>query len=111
MTNDSFLRIVGYIIQLLRLDPQYMTRDPNAEDPTCKYHHRAAILSLINTHISDTMNVILIANACTVISDILAKLPAFVFQHFSYYKIKYPDCIPDLQVASCLCVTSVCLFI
>lgn len=71
--------VVGYIIQLLRLDPQYMTRDPNAEDPTY------------------TMNVILIANACTVISDILAKLPAFVFQHFSYYKIKYPDCIPDLQ--------------
>ena len=41
---------MGYINELLRLDPQYMTRDPNAEDPTCKHHH-AIILSQVNTYV------------------------------------------------------------
>ncbi|KAI8344171.1 armadillo-type protein [Chlamydoabsidia padenii] len=64
---------------LFQLDKRYIAR----EQPVADFTY--------------TSNVILIINACINNSSILSMLPPYMISHFTYYKRKYADCVPDLQ--------------
>ncbi|SAL98284.1 hypothetical protein [Absidia glauca] len=64
---------------LFQLDRKYIAREQPVSDFTY------------------TSNVILVINACINNTSILAMLPPYMISHFTYYKRKYVDCVPDLQ--------------
>ena len=46
----------------------------------------------------DTAHVLLLVNAVVSQPSLASNLPAYMFQHFAYYRRKYPDCVQDLRV-------------
>ncbi|KAI9275591.1 armadillo-type protein [Phascolomyces articulosus] len=64
---------------LFDIDHRYMTKEPNTESP------------------SYTAHVLLLVNAVVSQPSLATNLPAYMFQHFAYYRRKYPDCVQDLR--------------
>ncbi|KAI8148934.1 armadillo-type protein [Fennellomyces sp. T-0311] len=67
---------------LFDIDHRYMTKEPSTESPIY------------------TARVILLVNAVVSQPSLATNLPAYIFQHFAYYRRKYPDCVQDLKVRS-----------
>ncbi|KAG2227292.1 hypothetical protein INT45_004247 [Circinella minor] len=64
---------------LFDIDNRYMTKEPNTESPAYTAH----VLLLVNAVVSQP--------------SLASNLPAYMFQHFAYYRRKYPDCVQDLR--------------
>ncbi|KAI7849458.1 armadillo-type protein [Circinella umbellata] len=66
---------------LFDIDNRYMTKEPNTESPAYTAH----VLLLVNAVVSQP--------------SLASNLPAYMFQHFAYYRRKYPDCVQDLRMS------------
>ncbi|CAO3580101.1 unnamed protein product [Absidia cylindrospora] len=75
--HDDYIE--SLVPSLLHLDKRYIAR----EQPVSDYSY--------------TANAVLIINACATNPNILSMLPPHMMSHFSYYKRKYADCVPDLH--------------
>ncbi|KAI9499526.1 armadillo-type protein [Zychaea mexicana] len=65
---------------LFDIDNRYLTKEPSIESPVY------------------TARVILLVNAVVSQPSLATDLPSYMFQHFAYYRRKYPDCVQDIRV-------------